>query len=351
MQIDMHYYGTYVMARCAGFAQDPAQVVATSAQFVDDNGVLDKLDFRDGAGIRCRATAHHPAHLANLNKVDQRQVWVPFHFLPGNEGEGFFQRLVCRMNSLPAQQMMEHHVAEAEREYALELLGIGAHVYADTFSHYGFSGIGSDWNKIKQPTLEFGELGDEIREYILEKAASFWEKAIAEGAEQASGALGHASVATYPDRPFLVWRFLYEAPERESGWRDNQLSYLEYCESVSAYFRDFLEQRPDLLDSGAQRDFADIREAVAKVIATEGSKEKRVDAWKDAMGSGDFLSESEEIPPYLGNQWLVQKDMAVDEENSGMLLRSSAYKFYQGASHHRFYVLRQLLPEFGLLVA
>ena len=37
MQLDMHYYATYAMARAAGIEPDDARIIATSAQFVDDN--------------------------------------------------------------------------------------------------------------------------------------------------------------------------------------------------------------------------------------------------------------------------------------------------------------------------
>ncbi len=38
MQIDMHYYGVYTLARAAGVNREAAEVIATVAQFVDDNG-------------------------------------------------------------------------------------------------------------------------------------------------------------------------------------------------------------------------------------------------------------------------------------------------------------------------
>ena len=37
MQLDMHYHGTYAMARAAGLTPDAAKMIATCAQFVDDN--------------------------------------------------------------------------------------------------------------------------------------------------------------------------------------------------------------------------------------------------------------------------------------------------------------------------
>ncbi|WP_138955025.1 DUF6765 family protein [Vibrio rotiferianus] len=50
-------------------------------------------------------------------------------------------------------------------------------------------------------------------------------------AEEPSGALGHGGVATFPDRPYLKWRFEYYNGQ-DSGWRDNPATYLEYCQNL-----------------------------------------------------------------------------------------------------------------------
>ena len=36
MQIDMHYYGVYVLARLAGLKPDAAKIIATASQYVDE---------------------------------------------------------------------------------------------------------------------------------------------------------------------------------------------------------------------------------------------------------------------------------------------------------------------------
>ena len=56
MQLDMHYYATYAMARAAGIEPDDARIIATSAQFVDDNVARSHVTFRDGSRIDQEAT-------------------------------------------------------------------------------------------------------------------------------------------------------------------------------------------------------------------------------------------------------------------------------------------------------
>ena len=94
MQYDMHYYGTYAMASAAGIPASDAMVIATAAQFVDDHNTHDWVmaGNHSGEGVRGIATAHHPldsgvrAVVNHVDVDDSRFVWVPFHFLPGNEG-------------------------------------------------------------------------------------------------------------------------------------------------------------------------------------------------------------------------------------------------------------------------
>lgn len=91
MQRDMHYSGTYAMARATGIKRDASKVIAATAQFVDDNAEKNSVKFRDGA--------RHAVNRKNIDLKDQRKIWVPFHFLPGNHGGAYTERLACRKDS------------------------------------------------------------------------------------------------------------------------------------------------------------------------------------------------------------------------------------------------------------
>ncbi len=226
MKIDMHYYGTYAMARAAGLKKDTAKIIATSAQFVDDNAEKESIDFRDGGRMDAEATAHHAIDKKNIDLEDQRQIWVPFHFLPGNEGKSYTGRLVCRMDSDVTREMLAFNLSLSGQPYALPLIGITAHILADTFAHYGFSGISSRRNKVHGNSFKFYELDKKMETYIVKKAGIFKKIYHSETglmvnvkswfAENITGALGHGAVMTFPDRPYLIWQFAYQEPEVES---------------------------------------------------------------------------------------------------------------------------------------
>ena len=364
MQLDMHYYGTYAMARAGGLEAETAKMVATCAQFVDDNVADGSVEFEDGARIDSEATAHHAVDLENLAPDDQRQVWVPFHFLPGNEGDTYTERLKCRMDSDVVRDMRDHHLTLAEQPFAPALIGIAAHVYADTFSHYGFSGVSSRGNKVENDSFQFGgDLSPDMHDYITGKAAKFFREKKGGGlfknikswlGETLSGALGHGSVATYPDRPYLAWSFDYEredAVEGRHSMRDNQETFLAGCRALHEMFRRFAEAGPAAYRSDDGREFDQIADRVAAVLATQANKETRCEAWRRAAGTGAiFGGDGEEIPDYDGQAWNARWRELDGSEHSPDVLAEPIWLFYQAAAVHRTYVLRDLLPQHGLVV-
>ncbi len=149
MQEDMHYYGTYAMARSAGLSVKDARIIAYSAQYVDDSTANDSEVHEDGGMFEATATAHTNSEAiinASADHTEQRKVWVPFHFFPGAEGKTLSEKLLCVKDGKLAREMTQNHIRHAvaaKDEYGTALIGITAHVYADTFSHYGFSGVSS----------------------------------------------------------------------------------------------------------------------------------------------------------------------------------------------------------------
>ena len=380
MQKDMHYYGTYAMARAAGLAPKVCQTIATAAEFVDDNGEKETIIFPDGGRLDFVPTAHHMTDIKNIDRQDQRLVWVPFHFIPGNEGKSTSERLLCRKDSEIAREMIDHNLSLADKSFGFHLAGISAHVYADTFSHYGFSGVSSRWNKIDQSSFKLIKIEPQIKDYIEEKAKSFREKygtemaslpnfrdsesrnygvsraislkdrILSNVAEMSSGALGHGAAMTYPDRPFLQWKFHYEYPKRwSSGLRDNPATFLEACEKLHDMFIQLGKRNPDARqDKG--RAFRTIRDTVTPILATQAPLDIREKAWKDAAKAGELFARAESILPYQGAQWKRGLEGLRKSTNSRKALDKPIFLFFQAAAVHRTYVLRDLLPKHGLVV-
>jgi len=359
MQIDMHYYGTYAMARAAGINAETTRIIATAAQFVDDNAKKDNIEIRDGARLDSEATAHHALNLKNIDLEDQRKIWVPFHFLPGNEGKTYTEKLICRKDSKIAREMIRYALSLSSQPYAVPVMGIAAHVYADTFAHYGFSGISSRRNKIMG--IEFDEgLSNNMEKYLRKKEKDFKDYYPKEDglltniksffAENLSGALGHGAAVTFPDRPYLKWSFTYEDPEYKSDLRDNPATFMDACKALHTFFCDFIQTKPDLSDA-SPTDFATMEGEIDQILSFQGTKSERIDLWKNAAKKGKlFKSGPEDIPLYDANNWHNQRENLERERYSTGINKLSIYHFYQAASVFRTYVLRELLPSHGLIV-
>lgn len=352
MQIDMHYYGIYCLARSAGLTFEAARVIANSAQFVDDNAQQSNIELCDASSCEVTATAHHALDLSNIDKDDQRQVWVPFHFLPGNEGDEFTARLVCRKDSVIAQEMCQNHLKQSDKPYFLSLVGIMAHVYGDTFAHYGFSGVSSRKNKLINDSFEFQKnLDRDIKNYILHKQRLFGFEYILENiksnfAKSVSGVLGHGAAVTFPDRPYLEWRFDYE-DGTDSDWRNNIETFLEFSEKIHRLFKHIADTQQYLADTSTYIAWSDLAPKVKAILQVQGIKEERIAAWKKATQYENLFNIKEDIPAYQDWNEGVQ-DLA--EGNSQKVMEHPIYGFYQAASYHRWYVLRDLLPSHGLMV-
>jgi hypothetical protein len=361
MQVDMHYYGTYAMALAAGIPDPDASVIAYAAQYVDDATSSDsRVNKKDGGLLVGFTTAHH-AHQTilpgNKDPIYQRKVWVPCHFIPGGEGSDMEQKSVCVKNSPIAREMVENHIGMAAggKKFGLELIGIAAHAYMDTFAHYGFSGFGSSYNSIDTKTLriwtnddnEYDRLKKKFK--LLEKGdenlcldeTSIFSKLMSKGAQLLSSSLGHGGVLSFPDRPYLRWEFEYELPRPGNGTRENRENYKDYlqgCRELHSFFSGFARKRYAHPEGRA---FDDIKGVVSEILRIEADKEARSEGWKRSglvPGSADY-SELE---------WESQKKGFDKYADSSVGMDTSVYRFHQAAAYHRYYMLKDLLPKHGI---
>ena len=389
MQEDAHYYGTYSIARSAGLKPQDARVIAYSAQFVDHSTHTDDKEHKDGGLIYTVATAHHAPQAvydtALYGTKGQRRMWVPFHFYPGNEGDSLSKKMICQKDSLLVNEMFDNHMNRIKENlpYILHLIGIASHVYMDTFSHYGFSGLSSRNNKVDQSTFKFPE--DKIEEikkhhkkFKKKNGKEFYRKNWRESvskqgffgwfaekfpkiagwlSSKTTGALGHGSVATCPDLPFLKWSFTYKESKEFSGNRDNPKTFLEGYEKLhkklirvsKTYYKNETLQ---------YRDFSEIEKTIREILSYRSSVEKghneRIIKWKKAVESGrlfDVSPNQKEFLNYDEKDWRLQKDELFKKlKCSAKATELDVYKFHQAADYHRHYTIKQLLPKYGIVI-
>lgn len=351
MQYDMHYYGTYAMAAAAGIPKTDAEIIAYSAQTVDDQNFEDLLAAETGEGVYGIATAHHPlataekalSRFARRDDDDCRLVWVPFHFLPGNQGSTFRERVIARQDSALAQEMMDHFIQGATGPFALQSISIAAHTYADTFAHYGFSGIESKLNSVEPESIVTEHARHATMLDIMKKK---W--AALEARFGAAPELGHGAVLTFPDLPYLEWSFTYVNGTKES--RKNQQTYFQACSRLYEYFVAFAKARYHN-DAPPAAAFSQIEGRIRAVLAHVAEAPDRVEQWKSALRDWGVYG-IEVCRDYASSDdWLDDLINRTGHLSFEELQTHPAFGFFRAATQHRDYVLRDLLPKYELIVA
>jgi hypothetical protein len=366
MQIDFHHATTYVIARFSGFDHEEANIVAYSAQYVDDATNSGIVKFDNKALYSRISSAHKMLDYRNLKELANHSVWVPFHFLPGNSNKthdqqvsgSFVDKIVCRPNSHVAQEVVRTCIEKNGAPYGLHRLGITMHVYADTWAHQGFVGINDEINEIV--ALDENEVPDQG---MIDKVKHFFGDIYDSVASKFIGGvlpLGHGAVLTFPDRPYQKW--WYKTADGTKIERDNPRDFLEAADEMVKAMKRFQLGDPDVDVEGlsdSQRSILD--EKFRSITGEDG--EVRHTEWVEAIAAGEFEFEGvalDYIPKGEGSWKHVALGtiLANDEEEvsdtfpwKDEFLTSDWKMFHDALQAHRFDVLHDVLPKFGICAA
>ncbi|MBD1875158.1 hypothetical protein H6F75_16870 [Nodosilinea sp. FACHB-131] len=361
MQIDFHHGVTYVCARLAGFEHLEADIVAHSAQYVDDSTQAGLIRFDNGAMFDRISSAHKMLDYRNFKELANYKVWIPFHFLPGNGGlpagqdppGTFIEKLICRPNSPVAQTMVRECIEQRYRSYALHRLGITMHVFADTWAHQGFAGVSHEINSAR----DLVDGNNRPDQSLMDRLKGFF----------IGGALplGHGTVLSNPDKPYLRWG--YTNGRGEKIMRDNPKDYLaaanELCKAMQRYrLGDADADVPGLLTTD--------KDKIAMLFETTlGEGTCRHYQWIDHIAQGSFSFGPAQVS-YIASGYGSWKHNALGIVGEGdgqrpalghrkdarlpyspHFLTSNWKLFHDALRAHHFYVIHDLLPQYGICVA
>ncbi|WDP90341.1 MAG: hypothetical protein HUN04_11795 [Desulfobacter sp.] len=364
MQIDFHHAVTYVAARLAGFGHREAETVAYCAQYVDDATNSGTIKFNNNAMYSHISSAHKALDYKNFDALANHFVWIPFHFLPGNGGKRagenpggtFVEKIICRPDSPVAKEMVRACIREKDALYGLHRLGITMHVYADTWAHQGFAGITHEVNNISalddQDTPDRGVLG---------KLKDFFGDAVDDVAGGFVGGvlpLGHGAALSYPDRPYLKWK--YRDSKGNTVERDNSEIFSQAANQLCRAMQRYRAGDPDAEVPGLPEDDHDKISGLFRSIQDEDG-ETRHGQWLKKIGQGYFS-----FPPAklayrakgpdswkhqaLGTRKIKDKKSDVFPYDPSFL--GSDWKlFHDALQTHRLTVIRDILPRYGICAA
>ena len=224
MDLDFHFGTIYVLSRWADFGSESSKQIATASQLVDDN--FDDTPFSDEEELRNIANGVNVRYSCqnvwgNLTGKGNEDIWIPFHFLPGLEGETEEEKLVCKKNSHLGNTLRARlNAIELRGNYTFRL-GVGLHVYADTWAHQEFAGINNRVNEVKN--LLFSTQGSMVEKVLDEMLDSTIVSTLLDMVMP----LGHAAAVHCPDMPYLWWK----SGERFTNGRKNWDEFLEASEA------------------------------------------------------------------------------------------------------------------------
>ena len=360
MQIDFHHAVTYVAVRLGGMSHEDATTVAHAAQYVDDATNDGALNFDDGQRYVRVTSAHRAMDLRqNADASDNRLVWVPFHFLPGNEAAPkdadaaaqFEARMMCKPDSEIARQMVLDCISSQQLPFALHRFGIAMHTYADTWAHQQFVGMVCDSNRLKKVTVApdtrystdavYAELtsgATQIKEFVANHLP-----------------VGHAGAITFPDMPFLKWSFVRENGQKVK--RDNLPDFMAAARGIFNMTRRYVAKDTALPEIELPADdSAEIENLLETTLYIDG--ESRHSRWLSAIEQGIFSFGAAKIDYVEQGQgsWKLMALGADPDKESGDeeftfspdFMTSDWKKFHDAVQYHRLFILHDLLPRFGL---
>ena len=247
MDIEFHYYMTYIIARRAGFKPEESQIIAYSSQYTDDNA--HHLFIDQGTDSAYESYISQTMNILKPEKELMR-IYPVFHFLPGTLeeicGDKAFRAdgKLHLMNTIPDNQNGRKVLTKALETGDPCRIGIATHTYADTFAHQNFTGADDSFNSM----------------------AGLLEKLIP--------SIGHADAQHQPDIPNLLWWDGRLVPANASV--NNKERFLNAAGCIFDRYRTRVkgtDSRKTLLK--------DLGEAIGDATST---KSERVRAYKGLMG-------------------------------------------------------------------
>ncbi|MDO9287180.1 MAG: hypothetical protein Q7T83_00150 [Thermodesulfovibrionales bacterium] len=327
MDIEFHYYITYILALKAGFKNDEAYKIAYSSQFVDDNTTEFKISQKTAD-----AYSNYISQTSDITKPEKNlmRIYPAFHFMPGKKEEIEQDSAMRRdgkfhiLNTMQDNSNSRTVLKEAFNTKDLYRIGIATHMYADTFAHQNFVGYYESCNaKIKGETL-------------LEKIIPN---------------IGHADFQHNPDRPANIWpdtRLI-----RKNSEIDNKARFLKAAERIFEHYRLYLDpQSPkSVIDQEKGVLIKEIEKEIGDHDSNNEEMPNRIARYKEFIkdiNNGEFIEYEENawfnetidknfiasIP--LINGWGTYKWKAGHKETNW-------YGFQEAVKAHQWFVMENII--------
>lgn len=275
MDIEFHYYMTYLIAARSGFAPADALVIAHAAQSVDDNHIPVRL--ADMHGLIYENKISQTMDI--IRPHEDAMIYPVFHFIPGDPHAATARRVDGRTherNTTPDSALANAMIDAAIDLKCLYRIGVSAHGFVDTWAHQNFIGERDDFNEFGTTWLE------KLKDKFL--------------------AVGHAHAAHRPDWPALVW----QDTRLFHPLVDNRIRFLDAAERL---FEKLTRcANPAISDVDLRRESQELRADLNADIGPRDDENANVRARVDRYTKRGATPAygATPIPPYVVGTWFSE---------------------------------------------
>ncbi|MDD5291449.1 MAG: hypothetical protein PHZ04_05115 [Patescibacteria group bacterium] len=342
MQMDMHFYLIYFLARLLGFCDKDARKIAYASNHVDF-AECNNLIYAAKIYINMVGTSHRPLDFKKLSESKNRfRPWIPFHFLPS------IKNLICEMNGALVQPMLEYVFLHKNEPYFLHLVGVVLHVLCDSYSHWGFIGQNDERNRIDNGSLKIVNHNTSILGRLVDELKTFKEKLQGTIAEKMP--VGHSAIGMWADIPSIIISYKAENSEIEII-RDNPKNFLEASHRVYNFLLRVRKESPQYGLTNPDQSWDDVSAEIEKLISDKCSLGERLSKWQKLINSGKYFpaTSRDKHLLYVAESW--RQDELIKQLNAGKDPNSChPLLFNRAARIHEMFVEKQL-NECGLIIS
>lgn len=356
MQIDFHHTAIYVLCRLAGMKSEYAEITAYASQQVDDAVYSHALKFENGGIFKQTRTGHRGLNRKLVDISDAFEVWIPFHFIPGGEGDTISEKLVTRPEGKTMKLLKKDIIGSGDESHGLHRLGIGLHLYADAYSHQDFKGFFDDYNDIELITaLERKTFPAVIIDWLM-RTFSFLAP------------VGHGQALKNPDIPYVSWS--YSRNDDEIIYVDNiKDRFSPAIDNIYSFIVRFLKDNYQYAVLQPVKDIGPYKQKMISLLKRRGGPFARHADWLDAVRNNYFeFKDFDRVDwslTYKPRAWFktavnyVKTASLLDKiknsyahyytfKKEGRFADSNWVKYMRAAAIHKYRLLHKILPECGL---
>jgi hypothetical protein len=276
MDIEFHYYMTYLIAARAGFNPADAATLAQSAQEIDNNHIPIEV----GAGSADGYLSTISQTFDILRPQHDERVYPIFHFIPGEPDAPSAQRKDGRRSiwtTTPNSPLANEMLDTALRSGSLHRTGASAHAYADTWAHQNFLGRDDALNEMPR------DPGESLVEDVLDAVPVL--------------RIGHALAGHKPDIPDLIWTDGRLASP-------TILNADRFLDAANHLFRKLYAHNsgaPAELEQAAASLLADLKADIGEPSTVSAPKDLRIQRYQQRALTQPYGATA--IPDYLESKW------------------------------------------------